>query len=135
MSSLNRVILLGNVGQEPDIRTTGNGAKVAQVSLATSRQWTDSTGQKQEKTEWHKLVVWNRGKSTLADVVERYVGKGDKLCVEGSIEYREYEKDGQKRYVTEINVSAITLLGSKRDDTREPSHDVDDNEFGSGLPF
>ena len=139
MSSLNKVILLGNVGKEPDVRTTNGGSKVAQVSLATSRQWTDSAGTKQDKTEWHKLVVWNRGKSTLADVVERYVKKGDKLCVEGSIEYREYEKDGQKRYTTEINVSAITLLGGGKKDSRpsEPSNDVDDNEFGDdgSLPF
>jgi len=112
MSSLNRVILIGNVGKEPEVRATANGGKVAQVSLATSRQWT-ANGEKQEKTEWHKLVVWNRGKSTLADIVERYVKKGDKLCIEGSIEYREYEKDGQKRWTTEINVSALTMLGGK----------------------
>ena len=135
MSSLNKVILLGNVGKEPDIRTTNGGSKVASLSLATSRQWT-ANGEKQEKTEWHKLVVWNRGKSTLADVVERYVKKGDKLCVEGSIEYREYEKDGQKRYTTEINVSAITLIGGGKSEPKqsakddEPEYDDDD-----GLPF
>ena len=137
MSSLNKVILIGNVGNDPEVRTTNGGAKVAQVSLATSRQWTDSAGSKQEKTEWHRLVVWNRGKSTLADVVERYVGKGDKLCVEGSIEYREYEKDGGKRYVTEINVSAITLLGGGKRDEKPKADDPQDDGFDDdgSLPF
>jgi single-strand DNA-binding protein len=141
MSSLNKVILIGNVGKEPAIRATNGGAKVATLSLATSRKWTDSKGEKQEKTEWHNLVAWNRGKSTLADVVERYVKLLDKLCVEGSIEYRQYEKDGQTRYITEINVSGLTMLGGKT--AKRPASpkggDMGD-EFGddlddSSLPF
>jgi single-strand DNA-binding protein len=141
MSSLNKVILIGNVGKEPAIRATNGGAKVATLSLATSRKWTDSKGEKQEKTEWHNLVAWNRGKSTLADVVERYVKKGDKLCVEGSIEYRQYEKDGQTRYITEINVSGLTMLGGKTDERpASPKGSDMGDEFGddlddSSLPF
>lgn len=112
--SLNKVTLIGNLGADPEIRTTPNGSKVAQFSLATGRQWTSATGEKQEKTEWHKCVAWNakgRG-SGLADVIERYVKKGDKLYVEGEIQYRQYEdKDKQTRYVTEINVREILLLG------------------------
>lgn len=112
--SLNKVTLIGNLGADPEIRTTPNGSKVAQFSLATGRQWTSASGEKQEKTEWHKCVAWN-GKSKgsgLADVIERYVKKGDKLFVEGEIQYRQYEdKDKQTRYITEINVREILLLG------------------------
>lgn len=112
--SLNKVTLIGNLGADPEIRTTPNGSKVAQFSLATGRQWTSASGEKQEKTEWHKCVAWNaKGRSSgLADVIERYVKKGDKLFVEGEIQYRQYEdKDKQTRYVTEINVREILLLG------------------------
>lgn len=112
--SLNKVTLIGNLGADPEVKTTSNGSKVAQFSLATGRQWTSATGEKQEKTEWHKCVAWN-GKtkgSGLADVIERYVKKGDKLFVEGELQYRQYEdKDKQTRYVTEINVREILLLG------------------------
>jgi single-strand DNA-binding protein len=112
--SLNKVTLIGNLGADPEIRTTPNGSKVAQFSLATSRSWTSASGEKQEKTEWHKCVAWN-GKakgSGLADVIERYTKKGEKLYVEGEIQYRQYEdKDKQTRYVTEINVREILLLG------------------------
>lgn len=114
--SLNKVTLIGNLGNDPEIRTTTGGNKVAQFSLATGRQWNSASGEKQEKTEWHKCVAWNQGKSGtgLADVIERYVKKGDKLYVEGRIEYRQYQdKDNQTRYVTEVNVREILLLGGK----------------------
>ena len=114
--SLNKVMLIGNLGNDPEIRTTSNGSKVANFSLATTRQWNSASGEKQEKTEWHKCIAWNTGgKGTgLADIIERYVKKGDKLYVEGRIEYRQYEdKEKQTRYVTEINVREILLLGGK----------------------
>ena len=117
--SLNKVTLIGNLGADPEIRTTSNGSKVAQFSLATSRQWNSASGEKQEKTEWHKCVAWNSGQkgSGLADVIERYAKKGDKLYVEGRIEYRQYEdKDKQTRYVTEINVREIILIGGRGGD-------------------
>jgi single-strand DNA-binding protein len=112
--SLNKVTLIGNLGNDPEIRTTSGGNKVANFSLATTRQWNSASGEKQEKTEWHKCIAWNQGSrgTGLADIVERYVKKGDKLYVEGRIEYRQYEdKDKQTRYVTEINVREILLLG------------------------
>jgi single-strand DNA-binding protein len=88
---------------------------VATFSLATSRAWNDASGAKQEKTEWHRCVVWNSKASTLADIVERYVKKGDKLYVEGRIEYRQWQdKDGQTKYSTEINVRELIMLGSGR---------------------
>lgn len=112
--SLNKVTLIGNVGSDPEIRTTSNGGKVAQFSLATGRQWNDQSGQKQEKTEWHRCVIWNNRASTLADVAERYVKKGEKLYVEGEIEYRQYQdKDGQTKYITEIKVRELILLGGR----------------------
>jgi single-strand DNA-binding protein len=114
--SLNKVTLIGNLGNDPEIRTTTGGNKVAQFSLATSRQWNSASGEKQEKTEWHKCVAWNQGQrgTGLADIIERYVRKGDKLYVEGRVEYRQYEdKEKQTRYVTEINVREVILLSPK----------------------
>jgi single-strand DNA-binding protein len=110
--SLNKVTLIGNLGNDPEVRSTTGGSRVATFSLATSRQWNDAAGAKQEKTEWHRCVAWNSKGSNLADIVERYVKKGDKLYVEGRIEYRQYEdKEKQTKYVTEINVREILLLG------------------------
>lgn len=113
--SLNKVTLIGNVGADPEVRSTTGGNRVATFSLATSRTWNDASGAKQEKTEWHRCVVWNSKASTLADIVERYVKKGDKLFVEGRIEYRQWQdKDGQTKYSTEINVRELIMLGSPK---------------------
>jgi single-strand DNA-binding protein len=113
---LNKVTLIGNLGSDPEIRATPGGNRVAQFSLATSRTWNDQNGVRQEKTEWHRCVVWNTKGSSLADIVERYVKKGDKLYVEGRIEYRQWQdKDGQTRYSTEINVRELILLGGRRE--------------------
>jgi len=113
--SLNKVTLIGNLGNDPEIRSTTGGNRVASFSLATSRSWNNQQGDKQEKTEWHKCVVWNSKGSQLADIVEKYVKKGDKLYVEGRIEYRQWQdKDGQTRYTTEINVRELIMLGGGR---------------------
>ena len=113
--SLNKVMLIGNLGNDPEVRSTAGGNRVATFSLATSRTWNDAAGSKQEKTEWHRCVVWNSKASQLADIVERYVKKGDKLYVEGRIEYRQWQdKDGQTRYSTEINVRELIMLGAPR---------------------
>jgi len=130
--SLNKATLIGNVGQDPEVRSTQNGSRVATFSLATSRNWTANSGEKQEKTEWHRCVVWNsggnRGGQGLADVVEKYVKKGDKLYVEGRIEYRQWQdKDNQTRYTTEINVRELILLGGGRGAEG-------DSEAGSSRP-
>ncbi|MCX5761772.1 MAG: single-stranded DNA-binding protein [Gemmatimonadetes bacterium] len=115
--SLNKVTLIGNLGADPEIRTTSTGSKVASFSIATSRSWGgQGGGEKQEKTEWHKCVAWNaKGPGTgLADIIERYCKKGEKLYVEGRIEYRQYQdKENQTKYITEINVREIMLLGGK----------------------
>ncbi|HTK47466.1 MAG TPA: single-stranded DNA-binding protein [Gemmatimonadaceae bacterium] len=113
--SLNKVTLIGNLGNDPEVRSTTGGNRVATFSLATSRSWNDASGNKQEKTEWHRCVVWNTKSSQLADIVEKYVKKGDKLYVEGRIEYRQWQdKDGQTRYSTEINVRELIMLGGGR---------------------
>lgn len=112
--SLNKVMLIGNVGNDPEIRTTSNGGKVAQLNLATTRTWNGAGGDKQEKTEWHRCVLWNVKGAGLADVVERYVKKGDRLYVEGRVEYRQWQdKDGQTKYTTEVNVREMMMLSSR----------------------
>jgi len=112
---LNKVTLIGNLGADPEVPSATGGNRVANFSLATSRSWNDASGAKQEKTEWHKCVAWNSKFAQLADVVERYVKKGDKLFVEGRIEYRQWQdKDGQTKYMTEINVRELIMLGSGR---------------------
>ena len=113
--SLNKVTLIGNLGSDPEVRSTTGGNRVATFSLATSRSWNDASGNKQEKTEWHRCVVWNTKNSQLADIVEKYVKKGDKLYVEGRIEYRQWQdKENQTRYSTEINVRELIMLGGGR---------------------
>jgi single-strand DNA-binding protein len=108
-------MLIGNLGSDPEVRSTTGGNRVATFSLATSRSWNDASGAKQEKTEWHRCVVWNSKASQLADIVERYVKKGDKLYIEGRIEYRQWQdKDGQTKYSTEINVRELIMLGAPR---------------------
>jgi single-strand DNA-binding protein len=107
--SLNKVMLIGNVGAEPEIKTTGSGTRFAKVSLATNRTFNDRSGQQQEKTEWHRLTFWDK----LADLVEQYVHKGDRLYIEGRLEYSQTEDDqGHPRYWTDIIVREMVMLGS-----------------------
>lgn len=108
--SLNKVQIIGNLGADPELRTTTGGARVATLSVATSRGWTDRQGQQQEKTEWHRVIFWEK----LAEVCERYLKKGDRVYVEGSIEYRQYEdREGQTRYITEIRGREMIMLGGR----------------------
>jgi single-strand DNA-binding protein len=105
--SLNKAMLIGNVGQDPEIRQMPNGNAVANLSLATSETWKDkNTGDKQEKTEWHRVVVFGN----LANIVESYVRKGSKLYIEGKIQTRSWEQDGVKKYSTEIVANQLQML-------------------------
>ncbi len=107
--SLNKVMLIGNVGNDPEIRTTPSGARVAKVSLATNRSFQDRSGQQQERTEWHRLTFFGR----LVDIVEQWVNKGHRLYVEGRIEYSQTQDDkGGTRYWTDIVVNEMVMLGS-----------------------
>jgi len=128
--SVNKVILIGNVGKEPDVKALDSGKKVANFPLATSeRGYTLANGtQVPERTEWHNIVVWGG----LAEVVERYVNKGDKLYLEGKIRTRNYDdKQGIKRYMTEVYVDNLEMLGSpnKDDNEKKITSEADD------LPF
>jgi single-strand DNA-binding protein len=106
--SLNKVMLIGNVGNDPEIRATAGGARVAKLSLATNRSWSGRDGQQQEKTEWHRLTFFGR----LVDIVEQWVHKGDKLYVEGRIEYSQTQDDqGGVKYWTDIVVNEMVMLG------------------------
>ena len=131
---VNKVMLLGNVGQEPDIRVTSSGAQIAKLALATNRSWTDSSGQKGEKTEWHRLTVFGK----LAGVVDQYVKKGDRLYVEGRIEYSTtVGDDGTKRYWTDIVVQELMMLGSNGGVGGNPQPDAPHaaEEPDDDLPF
>lgn len=112
--SVNKVILIGNVGKDPEIRTFGNGGKVANFSIATSEQWKDKQGQRQEKTEWHNIAVFSDG---LVGVIERYVKKGSKLYIEGKLQTRKWQdRDGNDKYTTEVVLQGfngtLTMLDS-----------------------
>ncbi|MBO4521530.1 MAG: single-stranded DNA-binding protein [Alphaproteobacteria bacterium] len=113
--SVNKVILIGNVGRDPEIRQSADGRKIVNLSLATSETWKDKTGERQEKTEWHRVVIFNQG---LADVAERYVKKGSKLYIEGSLQTRKYtDSSGVEKYSTEVVLGnyrgEMTLLDNK----------------------
>lgn len=108
--SVNKAILVGNLGADPDIRTTPSGTRVATLSVATNRRWVDRSGATQEKTAWHRVVAW----TNLAEIAEKYLRKGDRVYVEGRIEYRQWQgQDGQTRYMTEIIARDLVMLGGR----------------------
>lgn len=110
MSGVNKVILVGRLGKEPEVRNLDNGAIVANFSIATSESYKDrTTGEKKEITEWHNIVLW-RG---LAEIAQKYVHKGDLVYIEGKLRTRSWEKDGVTRYTTEVVADNMTMLGSR----------------------
>jgi single-strand DNA-binding protein len=110
MSSLNKVMLIGNLGKDAEIRYTPDGSPVATFSLATSENWTDKGGNRQEHTEWHTIVAWTR----LAELSKRFLAKGRQVYVEGRLRTREWtDKEGNKRRTTEVIASQMVLLGSR----------------------
>ena len=107
---INKAIILGNLGKDPEVKYMPNGTAVANFSIATSETWKDKAGgESQEKTEWHNCVAFGR----LAEIIEQYVKKGSKVYCEGKIQTRSWEKDGVKRYTTEINVNELQMLDSR----------------------
>ena len=110
MAGINKVILIGNLGRDPEIRYTQQGTAVVNLVLATSEQWTDkSSGERQEKTEWHRIVIFGR----MAENCEKYLSKGRQVYVEGRLQTRSYEKEGQTHYMTEIVANTVQFLGGK----------------------
>jgi len=111
MAGINKAILVGNLGKDPEIRTIENGRKVATFSLATTESYKDKNGERVDQTEWHNIVFWG----PIADVIERYLKKGSQIYVEGKIRTRSYEdKDGNKKYITEILGDKMTMLGAPK---------------------
>jgi single-strand DNA-binding protein len=107
-SGVNKVILIGRLGQDPEVRYTTNGGAVANFSLATNESWTDKSGQKQERTEWHRIVVWGK----TAEICGQYLSKGRQAFIEGKLQTREWnDKEGNKRYTTEVVAQNVQFLG------------------------
>ncbi|MDP6210313.1 MAG: single-stranded DNA-binding protein [SAR324 cluster bacterium] len=114
MANLNKVMLIGRLGQDPEIRYTQSGSAVANVTIATNDYWTDKQGGKQERTEWHSLVLWGK----LADLAQSYLKKGSQVYVEGRLQTRDWEdQQGQKHYKTEVVVTTMQFLDSKMADS------------------
>ena len=126
---INKVIIVGNLGDDPESRTFPNGGMVTNISVATSESWTDKqTGQPQERTEWHRVVFNGR----LAEIAAQYLKKGSKVYVEGRLQTRKWVgRDGQNRYTTEVVAETIQFLGSKNDKkpNKEESEDLDNREY------
>ncbi|ABQ13879.1 single-stranded DNA-binding protein [Dichelobacter nodosus] len=118
MAGINKVILIGNVGKDPDMRVMTNGEQVANFSLATSMSWNDrQSGEKREKTEWHRCVAYRR----IAEIIGQYVRKGSKLYIEGRLETRKWQdQSGVERYTTEIIVNEMQMLGTVQSNNRAP---------------
>ncbi len=147
--SVNKVILVGNLGKDPELRYTSGGTAVATFSLATSERYKDRSGEQQEKTEWHNIVAWRN----LAEICGKYLHKGKQVYIEGRIQTRSYDdRDGNKRYITEIVADQMQMLGSRDDtgggrsrggddfDQRPPSsqgHDASEPPFNpdDDIPF
>ncbi len=113
MRGVNKVILIGNLGRDPEIRYTRDGTAAANLNLATSDSWKDSQGQRQERTEWHRVVAWDK----LAEIAKEYLAKGKQVYIEGRLQTRSWEdKDGHKRYTTEVRADQMVMLGGRGGD-------------------
>src|SRR3954471_12822500 len=143
--SVNKVILVGRLGQNPEVRYTPSGAAVANFSVATNENWTDKQGQKQERTEWHRVVVWGK----LAELCSQYLTKGRQVYLEGRLQTREWEdKTGVKKFTTEVHAQTVQFLGGQgasagegrqaqgRDFGGAPTGPAGDDQsaFGGGAP-
>ena len=132
--SVNKVILIGNLGAAPEVRFTPSGQAVANFRIATNESWTDKNGQRQERTEWHKVVVWGK----LAEIAKEYLGKGKQVYIEGKLQTRSWEdKEGVKRYTTEIRADQMVMLGGRGGDSmpRDSGPPPSDADFGRGESF
>lgn len=134
---INKVILIGNLGKDPETRTIGDGRQVVNFSIATTESYKDKNGNKVEQTEWHNIEVWNK----LADVAAKFLKKGSKVYIEGKIKTEEWEKDGQKRRTTKIQAREIQFLTPKPEtnpsDRRQPAASSNGSltDTDDGLPF
>ncbi len=136
MASVNKAIIVGNLGRDPEMRYTQNNTPVATFSVATTDQWSDKNGERQERTEWHRVVAWAR----LAEICGQYLQKGKQVYIEGRLQTREWEdKTGQKRYTTEIVAREMQMLGRAGDgparesySQQQPARQANQAEQGGG---
>ena len=120
MRGVNKVIIVGNCGSDPEVKQFANGGSVTTISVATSAQWNDKqTGEKREQTEWHRISLYNK----LAEIAAQYLRKGSQVYIEGSLRTRKYQdQNGQDRYVTEIRAEQMQMLGGKGDNTQQQNN-------------
>ncbi len=142
MSGINKVIIVGRLGQDPEMKAVGQGSTVTRLSVATSESWNDKNGQKQERTEWHRVTVWGK----LAELCGKYLAKGRMVYVEGKLQTRSWEDNGQKKYATDIVASTVQFLspntgaGATTDSSAgmnqsSASNDFNFNDFGPEPSF
>ena len=129
--SVNKVLLIGRLGSNPEIRYTNTGTAVANFNLATSENWNDKSGQRQERTEWHRVVVWGK----LAELCEKYLSKGRQCFVEGRLQTRSWDdKDGNKKYTTEIVATTVQFLGGPSAQQGQGQQQGANESFGGDMP-
>ena len=132
MASVNKVILIGNLGRDPEVRFTAGGTPVANFTMATTERWNDPNGEKKERTEWHRIVVWGK----QAEVAGEYLRKGRPVYIEGSLQTREWtDRDGNKRYTTEVRAQRLQLLGRPDDRQAVSAPSGADEVAEPGAPF
>jgi single-strand DNA-binding protein len=132
MAGINKVIVIGNLGADPELRYTPGGQAVCDLRVATTEQWTDKGGERKEQTEWHRIVVWGK----QAENCSQYLSKGRQVYVEGRLRTRQWEKDGQKHYTTEIVAQTVQFLGGGRGEgagRERPASDRPAARQGSGM--
>jgi len=131
MSGVNRVILIGRLGRDPELKFTPAGKAVTNFTMATSETWKDDSGERQERTEWHKIQMWGK----LAETAAKYLSKGSQVYIEGKLQTREWtDKDGQKRYTTEIVANNMTMLDGKGDNSEKPNNPEKPESSGGLSP-
>ena len=133
MSGVNKVIIVGRLGTDPEVKTVSENNTVARLSVATSESWTDKQGQRQERTEWHRVVVWGK----LADLCGKYLSKGRQVYLEGRLQTRSWEdQQGQKRYTTEVVANTVQFLGGQSDRASDSQDSYDpSSNFGPEPSF
>ena len=134
-NGLNKVLIIGNLGSDPEIKYTSSGSAVANLSIATSERWKDrNTGEQKEQVEWHRVVLFSR----LAEIAEQYLKKGSKVFVEGKLQTRDWEDaEGKKRYTTEVIAREMTMLDSRSgsDNATQPQSSGPEDNFEEDIPF
>ena len=131
MASINKALIIGRLGRDPEVKYTPSGVAVCNFSVATSDKWTDKdTGEKKERTEWHRIVCWRR----LAEICGQYLKKGREAYIEGKLQTRSWDQDGSKRYVTEIIADTVQFLGGQGQVEEKP-YTVTPDDDNSDIPF